>query len=81
MRLTQRLAAILDVPLRYPLRFANSRSAIYSHAPPAGTVRYVHVVGINTAVFLCAAPSQPLLLTLQKQCQSVWEDYHIGTAW
>ena len=32
-RLTQRLAALLDVPLRYPLRFANSRSSIYSHGP------------------------------------------------
>ena len=44
VRLTQRLAAILDVPLRYPLRFANSRSTIYSHAPPAGTVRCEHAV-------------------------------------
>ena len=38
-RLTQRLAALLDVPLRYPLHFVNSRSSIYSHAPPAGNIR------------------------------------------
>jgi hypothetical protein len=36
-RLTQRLAHLLDVPLRYPLRFANSRSSVFSHALPAGT--------------------------------------------
>ena len=40
-RLTQRLATLLDVPLRYPLRFANSRSSILSHAAPAGTIRCV----------------------------------------
>ena len=50
VRLTQRLAAILDVPLRYPLRFANSRSTIYSHAPPAGTVRYVHAVSTTKSL-------------------------------
>lgn len=36
-RLVQRLAALLDVPLRYPLRFANSRSSILSHPPPAAS--------------------------------------------
>ncbi|BDA44341.1 hypothetical protein COCOBI_05-5250 [Coccomyxa sp. Obi] len=37
-RLVQRLASLLDVPLRYPLRFANSRSSVFSHPFPAGTV-------------------------------------------
>ncbi len=37
-RLVQRLASLLDVPLRYPLRFANSRSSVFSHPLPAGTV-------------------------------------------
>ena len=45
-RLTQRLAALLDVPLRYPLRFANSRSTIYSHAPPAGTIRSIRAASV-----------------------------------
>lgn len=35
-RLTERLANLLDVPLRYPLRFGGSRSAVYSCPPPAG---------------------------------------------
>ena len=47
-RLTQRLGALLDVPLRYPLRFANSRSTIYSHAPPAGTIRSVRALPCNS---------------------------------
>jgi hypothetical protein len=35
-RVAERLAAVLDVPLRYPLRFANSRSAVFSQPLPAG---------------------------------------------
>ncbi len=35
-RLTERLASLLDVPLRYPLRFGGSRSAVASCPPPAG---------------------------------------------
>ena len=36
-RLVQRLASLLGVPLRYPLRFANSRSSVFSHPLPAGS--------------------------------------------
>ncbi len=37
-RLAERLAALLDVPLRYPLRFANSRSSVFSYPEPAGNL-------------------------------------------
>ncbi len=56
-RLTQRLAAMLDVPLRYPLRFANSRSSIYSHAPPAGNIRYVQSI-----LLLRSVHSSPIVM-------------------
>ncbi len=66
-RLTQRLAHLLDVPLRYPLRFANSRSSVFSHPPPAGTIGCAPwIINIMMTYFSC----QKARYVLQTSCTS-----------
>ncbi|KAK9803272.1 hypothetical protein WJX72_004606 [[Myrmecia] bisecta] len=58
---TARLADYLDVPLRYPIHAANSRSTILDHAPPAGYPRSLRLLGSTSA-----APPVRAMYLLQK---------------
>lgn len=46
-RITERLANLLDVPLRYPIRFWGSRSSIATAPPPAGELGCAQRVALS----------------------------------
>ncbi len=61
MQMVDRLAAYLDVPLRYPLALRGSRSAVIDSYPPAGTWC---ALCEDLSAALCCAVQRPAVLGL-----------------